>query len=543
MGLSVGCRSVPPGSGASPKAATAEQDSEPRDNLARAHAHFGAGVIHEMDGDSNAALEEFNKAAMEDPDDEALVLDVSRRFLQSKQPARALDLLLRATAQPHATGLMFARLGLVYNELGQIDRALAASRQAIKKAPHSLAGYQNLCVALIQAGRSQEALTALSEAAAQTGVEADFLLGLADMYQGFALQFPSQKEKVHVAALSILNRAKKLDIRNPTLQLRLADGLNSLGSSQEAVDIYLDLLKKLPDIPLIRERVHGQLAEIYLRGSDGKRAIEQLEAIIREDPTSSQPYFLLGTIALDEKRSEEAIEYLRKAVLLNPTFEQAYLALASAQLDINKTSEALTTLENARRLFSRSFSVEYLTGSVFSRQKAWAEAIQHFAAAEIIGLATEPDRLSHFFYFQFGAACERKGEQADAEKYFKKCLELAPDFDEAQNYLGYMWAERGTRLAEARELIEKAVHAQPTNAAYLDSLGWVLFKLNQPREALPYILKAIEYTTEPDATLLDHLGDIYAALQDKPKAREAWLKSLSVEENEVIRKKMDSGDP
>jgi tetratricopeptide (TPR) repeat protein len=107
------------------------------------------------------------------------------------------------------------------------------------------------------------------------------------------------------------------------------------------------------------------------------------------------------------------------------------------------------------------------------------------------------------------------------------------------NYMGYMWAEHGLKLDQAKVLIEKAVKAEPKNAAYLDSLGWVLFKLNQPKEALGHILKAVELSEEPDPTLLDHLGDVYAALNQPDKAREAWKKSVSLEPNEQVKKKLD----
>jgi predicted negative regulator of RcsB-dependent stress response len=66
----------------------------------------------------------------------------------------------------------------------------------------------------------------------------------------------------------------------------------------------------------------------------------------------------------------------------------------------------------------------------------------------------------------------------------------------------------------------------------------VLFKLRQPEEALPWLLKALEHTEEPDATLFDHLGDIYAALKKLEQAREAWRKSLAIEANEKVEKKL-----
>ena len=134
-----------------------------------------------------------------------------------------------------------------------------------------------------------------------------------------------------------------------------------------------------------------------------------------------------------------------------------------------------------------------------------------------------------------------KHEQA--EKYFEKCLQLAPDSPETLNYLGYMWAERGVKLQRARELIEKAVKAEPKNAAYLDSLAWVLYKLGQPKAALPHMLQAVELSEEADPTLYDHLGDIYAALKEPDKAVEAWRKSVSVQANEAVQKKIDAASP
>jgi len=95
-------------------------------------------------------------------------------------------------------------------------------------------------------------------------------------------------------------------------------------------------------------------------------------------------------------------------------------------------------------------------------------------------------------------------------------------------------------LDEAFKLIQKAVQLEPTNAAFLDSLGWVIYRLGKPEEALNWLLKSIEYSDEPDPTLYDHLGDIYSTLGHADKAHEAWKKSLSIEPNDDIQKKLDS---
>jgi tetratricopeptide (TPR) repeat protein len=268
--------------------------------------------------------------------------------------------------------------------------------------------------------------------------------------------------------------------------------------------------------------------------------VEQLEAIVRDDPTNPEAYYYLGYIAYTEKKPADAADYFGKTILLNPDFPDPYYELALSQISLNKPDDALATLDKARQKFPQNYTLELCTGLAYGRKKEYKQAVQHYTAAEVIAKATDPSRLDDQFYFQLGATYERMGDYVQAEQYFEKCLQLAPDSAEAQNYLGYMWAEHDTKLDRARELIEKAVKAEPKNAAYLDSLGWVLFKLRQPKEALGYTLKAVELSDEPDATLYDHLGDIYAALNQPDKARDAWTKSLAVEPNDQIRKKLEA---
>jgi tetratricopeptide (TPR) repeat protein len=234
------------------------------------------------------------------------------------------------------------------------------------------------------------------------------------------------------------------------------------------------------------------------------------------------------------------VGHFKKTVLLRPNFEPAYYDLAAAQLASDDAAGTLLTLRQADGRFSRKFLGEYLAALAEGKQKNHAEACKHFIAAEVIAKANEPERLTAEFYFEGGVAFERRSDYAEAAKYFERALELKPDFPEAQNYLGYMWADRGENLERAKELIEKAVKAEPKSAAYLDSLGWVFFKLNQPKAALEYVLQAVTLNGEPDATLYDHLGDIYAALNETDKAQEAWRKSLAVEANETIQKKLNS---
>ncbi len=517
------------------------EDKATFERRVRAHAHYATGVIYDLGDKPELALQEFYLAAMDDLDNESLVLEISGRLLQNKQLDKARDLLTRATARPGASGKIYARLGFVYSRKGKTDLALEADRTAIKKSPQSLAGYQNLYLNYFENKEPAKAMNALDEAAKARGTDAEFLIGLSELYVNFSLQLSDQRTNANAKALTLLKRAEKLNPADPNLQLRLADGFNLLDASDKAAQVYSALLKQLPPNSPLREHIRAKLADIYLRNSDQPQAAEQLEAIIRDDPANALAYYYLGGIAFDKNQMDKAADYLSKTILFQPDFEQAYYDLASAQLNLKEPDEALVTLDQARKKFPQKFVLEYLTGVAENQQTNYTGAINHFTAAEIIARAAEPGRLTSLFYFQLGAAYERNADYAQAEKYLEKALDLQPNFPEAMNYLGFMWAERGTNLARARELIEKAVEAKPKSAAYLDSMAWVLYKLNQPKAALEYMLKAMTNMEEPDATLYEHLGDIYAALHESTKAHEAWQKSLGLEPNNDVEKKLKAG--
>src|SRR5207244_11243506 len=78
--------------------------------------------------------------------------------------------------------------------------------------------------------------------------------------------------------------------------------------------------------------------------------------------------------------------------------------------------------------------------------------------------------------FALGSAYERAGNKESAEKVFLDILAKHPEHAQTLNYLGYMWAESGTNLDRAAEMLVRAVSQEPRNGAYVDSLGWVYYR-------------------------------------------------------------------
>ena len=115
-------------------------------------------------------------------------------------------------------------------------------------------------------------------------------------------------------------------------------------------------------------------------------------------------------------------------------------------------------------------------------------------------------------------------DTARAVDWLEQVLDEFPEDPGALNDLGYLWAEQGEHLDRAHRMIEKAVQQEPDNAAYRDSLGWVLFQKGRFQEALPELEKAV--SSEPEPTVLDHLGDAYRALGQTEKAKDAWRRAM-----------------
>lgn len=502
---------------------------------ASAQAHFAMGIIYEQQQQAERALEEFYAAAKADITNEHLVLEAAQKHLQLKKLDQALELLKAASQNPNASGEIYAWLGLTYGQLNQVNQAIRASRTAIRKSPKLLLGYQSLAQIYLQRDRIPEALKVLDEAAQLSDTDAVYLVNLAEILSAYSNLLGKDSASVKPRILDLLSRAAQLKPSQPSVRIKLADGFKQLGEMEKAGEIYQELLKEDDSIPGLREK----LADLYLRQGNRPAAQEQLEHMIRENPLNAQAYYLLGNLAGEEKNFSKAAEYFERALLFNPSIAIS-IELAAMQIASEQGQRALATLDKVRSQIPPSFAVEFYTGMARMQLKQYRKALDHLLEAEVIAKAKETNHLNHILYFQLGAAFERNQNYEQAALYFKKCIELSPKNVEAMNYLGYMWAEQGLHLEEAKGLIEKAVAAEQENAAYLDSLGWVLYKMGRFQEALPYLLKSLEFSKEPDPTLWDHLGDIYSALKQKEKAREAWSKSIQIEPNEEIAKKVKS---
>lgn len=517
-------------------------DAELRAQI-EADAHFAEGVLCETRGDVPGAVQAFRRALAAAPTDEELAREVARRFLRYSQPALALEVL-----QPFADTSRSPELHLLraeaYIQLTRPEPAFEALQVARQQGAAPAAVLPLLGLLLqpptgLQTGADLLEFVKALMSAPEADVES--LLVLGDWYGRLSTLSATERARATAQLRDLAQHIAALNPETPEQQFGLAELFLRTGQPDAAVPWYERALEQLPRQAPLRRLALARLADLHLQSARPQQAAAPLRALLELDPTNLQAHFVLGNLALEDNRPADAVDAYRRALAINPRFEPAYYNLAQALLALGRPEDALTTLEQARQTIGQTFLLEYLSGLACNQRRDYATARQHFTAAEVIAKATDTNRLGAPLYFQLGVTAERTGDFDAAVRYFETCLRLDPNFHPALNYLGYMWTERGQNLDRARELIEKAVQAEPRNSAYLDSMAWVLFQLGRPEEALSWMERALQYMEEPDATLYDHLGDILAALGRLDEARGAWQRALELEpHNSTVRQKLQT---
>jgi tetratricopeptide (TPR) repeat protein len=509
------------------------------ENRAENLARYAAGVAAEAQGDLPQALAEFQEAARRDIANEPLVLEVAMRLLQGRKAEQALELLQKCAARTNASGLVLAHLGWLCAQTGRTNEALAYSQRAWQLAPTNFLACRTLVTWHLEQKQPEKARPYLETAARQTA-DAVFCVDLGELMLIYNRNAPPAQHISTNQILQVLSRATGKLEDNPPYRVKLAEMFEAAGDIRTAVAMYVELLEVFSEASPVRDALRAKLADLYLQGGNRQEAMAQLEAYLRDHPRNAQVWYALGRLAMQDRQFARAGEWLRQAIRLNPDNEAAYYEAAGAFLSTNLTDQALEILNQARQRFPANYTLEFFTGLAYARKEDFANALKAYTAAEVVAGAVESRQLSADFYFQVGVACERLKRFDDAAAYFQKALALQPDFAEALNYLGYMWAEQGIHLQEARELLERALKLEPKNAAFLDSMGWIYFKLGDFERARAYIEEAIALSAEADATLHDHLGDVYAALKLWDKAQAQWKKALEIQPSDAIKKKLEA---
>jgi tetratricopeptide (TPR) repeat protein len=283
-------------------------------------------------------------------------------------------------------------------------------------------------------------------------------------------------------------------------------------------------------------RVALSAARVELVAGSSRQAREWLDRV--EDPgeSGSELAFLLAQSYRKDREWEEGVSALLR---LQPRLHgQAQLDARAYEAEFRLRLGDERGVAMLRPLLDSDDRRSVLAGlAVLQSVERW-DAVAAEAQRASERLPGDRDVV-----FTRAGALERLGRFDEAEPLFLELLARDPGDAASANYLGYAWADRGTRLPEALELITRAVTAEPENGAYLDSLGWVYYRLSDLGQAEHWLRRAVELGAT-DGTVLSHLGEVLLRKGAIDEARTLLRQSLDAgcEHPEHVRELLDGLD-
>lgn len=231
---------------------------------------------------------------------------------------------------------------------------------------------------------------------------------------------------------------------------------------------------------------------------------------------------------LTARRFDRAEALAREALARDPDQPRMVRLRAQALLKAGRTAEATTLLENsvAKQPENREFVVGL--ADLYADQKRTAEAVR------LLERARQTFGDDHALAMRIANVYEAAGQLDAAEAELRKLVAADPLDADALNSLSYMFADRGVRLDEAIELARRAVQIEPENPAYLDTLGWALFKQGRVEEAAAPLGKAALSLTG-NSVIQDHHGDVLSRRGRLAEAIAAWERALAGDGEQIDR--------
>jgi len=226
----------------------------------------------------------------------------------------------------------------------------------------------------------------------------------------------------------------------------------------------------------------------------------------------------LGQIYEDKKDYAKAISWYKKVEDGDRYFpsQVRVAALLAKQGDLKGGRDQLHSIKTEND--EQKTLIIMADAQILRDAKQFQESIDVLSA----GLKELPSSVE--LLYERAMTAERINKLDVLEADLRKAIELKPDYAHAYNALGYTWAERNIRLQEAAQLIEKAHQLDPNDAAILDSMGWVYYRLGNFDKGVSFLRQAL--AARPDPEIAAHLAEILLAKGDLNEAKTVSEKAL-----------------
>jgi tetratricopeptide (TPR) repeat protein len=508
-----------------------------------AYYHFLRAQQLLVADDITEAIREYKLALANDPDSPFLEMELAALYQRQGDIKQALACAQKSIQlDPEQQDAYFLLAGL-HVGLNQLNEATREYERILLLDPENREARLFLATLYAQQRRYPQAIRIIQEL-----LRLDPQLAVCYYYLG----------RIYLETDRLAD-AKKEFMRVLTLDPKFVPVLFDLGATLEregrysqALTMYRRIIRAQPG----NTRAWASIGRLYLmmnRYGEAQKAFQKIKDMDRNDPATD---LNIGLICLEQKLPDDAIRLFRP-LLINPLYEnraryfigmaleekgdlrsacreyqlvernseqfiQSRLRMAYLNFQLGDKEQTRQILNELQTLAPNQEEV-YLTKSYFYEEdNQWDRAIQTLKAG--LDNVARPAEI----HFRLAVIYEKQNNRDDSIEQIKKVLELEPNNADAQNFLGYTYAEGGINLDEAERLIRAALRAKPNSGQIIDSLGWVLYKKGQYDKAVPELERA-HHIMPQDGTVAEHLGDAYVQQKRYRDALHIYRRALAMD--------------
>jgi len=508
--------------------------------------HLLLGRLYRLNNDLQKAENELKVAVKLDPDSEEAVTTLALLYSDEGDTAHALQV-LSAVPDTGRSAKLYAALGATYEQRKDYKSAIDAYKHAIQLDRDNLDAIRGLAENLLNDGQIDAALDQYKVIADANPEDAQTYLRISEIYR---------RQGKYDQALESLKKAQTMVPDALEVPYNIAVVYQAQTRYEEAEKILQDLLKKTekPESSYSQSDRNNRgifverLGMVYRDQENYQAAVDTFRKMIPlGDDNARTGYQDIIDTYREAKQWSQATAVAKEALQKLPDDRDLRMVLDAQLADTGDPEKPLADVRSLLKGAPEDREVYVRLAIMYTRLKRWNDAEEALNKAD--QLSTKPEDKEYVSFLR-GSTYEREKKYDEAETEFKKVLAANPQSGVTLNYLGYMNADRGVQLEESLNYIKQAVSLEPTNGAYLDSLGWAYFKLGKYDLAEETLTKA-SLRMGSDPTVQDHLGDLYQktgrlklAAAHWERALEEWNKTVTSEvETDLLaatQKKLDA---
>ncbi len=496
--------------------------------------HLLLGRLYRLNNDLQKAENELKIAVKLDPDSEEAVTTLALLYTDEGDTAHALQV-LSAVPDTGRSAKLYAALGATYEQRKDYKSAIDAYKHAIQLDRDNLDSIRGLAENLLNDGQVDAALDQYKVIADANPEDAQTYLRISEIYR---------RQGKYEDALESLKKAQAMVPDALEVPYNIAVVYQAQGRYDDAEKILQDLLKKTEKA----ENSYSQadrnnrgifierLGMVYRDQENYPAAVETFRKMIAlGDENARTGYQDIIDTYREAKQWPEATATAKEAAQKMPNDRELRMVLDAQMADTGDPEKPIADVRSMLKGAPEDREVYLRLSIMYTRLKRFPEAEEALNKAESLSTKAED---KEYVYFLRGSTFEREKKYDQAEAEFKKILVSNPQNAATLNYLGFMNADRGVALEESLNYIKQAVSLEPSNGAYLDSLGWAYFKLGKYDQAEDALTKAALHM-ESDPTVQDHLGDLYQKTGRLKLAAAHWDRAVA-EWNKTVPAEVDT---